>query len=140
MKFIGLPTFVMAACLISAAGQNAATQNSPAQDTTGQTAQAQNSEPPAVMGIIRESIKEGHSAAHEKVEADWAGAMRKHNFPYHDLGLTRSEEHTSELQSPVHLVCRLLLEKKKKKKLSYLSATIVGRRDTCDRINVSTEY
>src|SRR5579863_10619890 len=28
----------------------------------------------------------------------------------------RSEEHTSELQSPVHLVCRLLLEKKKKHK------------------------
>src|SRR5690348_17471846 len=27
----------------------------------------------------------------------------------------RSEEHTSELQSPVHLVCRLLLEKKKNK-------------------------
>src|SRR4051794_41639084 len=26
---------------------------------------------------------------------------------------TRSEEHTSELQSPVHIVCRLLLEKKK---------------------------
>src|SRR5690348_18061093 len=29
--------------------------------------------------------------------------------------LSRSEEHTSELQSPVHLVCRLLLEKKNKK-------------------------
>src|SRR6267154_6742950 len=29
----------------------------------------------------------------------------------------RSEEHTSELQSPVHLVCRLLLEKKKKQKI-----------------------
>src|SRR5207244_11597687 len=28
----------------------------------------------------------------------------------------RSEEHTSELQSPDHLVCRLLLEKKKQKK------------------------
>src|SRR5258708_22429224 len=28
----------------------------------------------------------------------------------------RSEEHTSELQSPDHLVCRLLLEKKKKEK------------------------
>src|SRR5437879_13755915 len=27
---------------------------------------------------------------------------------------TRSEEHTSELQSPMYLVCRLLLEKKKK--------------------------
>src|SRR5437870_6571576 len=31
-------------------------------------------------------------------------------------GLSRSEEHTSELQSRGHLVCRLLLEKKKKKK------------------------
>src|SRR5438552_7630637 len=29
---------------------------------------------------------------------------------------TRSEEHTSELQSPDHLVCRLLLEKKKKRR------------------------
>src|SRR6266436_9263271 len=32
------------------------------------------------------------------------------------LLLPRSEEHTSELQSRLHLVCRLLLEKKKKKK------------------------
>src|SRR6266566_7841789 len=31
-------------------------------------------------------------------------------------GAGRSEEHTSELQSPCNLVCRLLLEKKKKKK------------------------
>src|SRR5207248_11797187 len=31
----------------------------------------------------------------------------------------RSEEHTSELQSPYDLVCRLLLEKKKKKKNEY---------------------
>src|SRR5438876_5916627 len=31
----------------------------------------------------------------------------------------RSEEHTSELQSPVHLVCRLLLEKKKQQCLYY---------------------
>src|SRR5438552_9396977 len=31
--------------------------------------------------------------------------------------LNRSEEHTSELQSPDHLVCRLLLEKKKKFKI-----------------------
>src|SRR2546426_5575949 len=30
-------------------------------------------------------------------------------------GARRSEEHTSELQSPCNLVCRLLLEKKKKK-------------------------
>src|SRR2546426_3336235 len=32
------------------------------------------------------------------------------------FGLLRSEEHTSELQSPCNLVCRLLLEKKKKQK------------------------
>src|SRR5690348_17397267 len=35
-------------------------------------------------------------------------AVRKGGWP----GRARSEEHTSELQSPVHLVCRLLLEKK----------------------------
>src|SRR2546422_4796143 len=34
---------------------------------------------------------------------------------------SRSEEHTSELQSRLHLVCRLLLEKKKKKKLKQCS-------------------
>src|SRR5690348_17774113 len=35
----------------------------------------------------------------------------------------RSEEHTSELQSPVHLVCRLLLEKKKKTTLNKKTTT-----------------
>src|SRR5256885_9605092 len=37
-------------------------------------------------------------------------------WPLHgvDLNSGRSEEHTSELQSPCNLVCRLLLEKKKK--------------------------
>src|SRR2546422_4003443 len=34
-------------------------------------------------------------------------------------GGARSEEHTSELQSRLHLVCRLLLEKKKKKHYQY---------------------
>src|SRR4051794_41279544 len=37
-----------------------------------------------------------------------------------DAGWPRSEEHTSELQSPVHLVCRLLLEKKKKTRQVHL--------------------
>src|SRR5258708_10582421 len=37
-----------------------------------------------------------------------------HNFSNIFSGEKRSEEHTSELQSPDHLVCRLLLEKKKK--------------------------
>src|SRR5438876_7243096 len=38
-------------------------------------------------------------------------------------GRPRSEEHTSELQSPVHLVCRLLLEKKKKHKYTSVLHT-----------------
>src|SRR5258708_15039357 len=38
---------------------------------------------------------------------------RRHRLHHKDIN-ARSEEHTSELQSPDHLVCRLLLEKKKK--------------------------
>src|SRR3989454_7314467 len=37
----------------------------------------------------------------------------------------RSEEHTSELQSPCNLVCRLLLEKKKKKEKSHMFTKIL---------------
>src|SRR5256885_8773955 len=37
-------------------------------------------------------------------------------FIFDESVFSRSEEHTSELQSPCNLVCRLLLEKKKKKK------------------------
>src|SRR2546422_8549456 len=37
----------------------------------------------------------------------------------------RSEEHTSELQSRLHLVCRLLLEKKKKKKDRNVQSTML---------------
>src|SRR2546429_1793052 len=42
------------------------------------------------------------------------------NLLFHlaNVALVRSEEHTSELQSRLHLVCRLLLEKKKKNKLN----------------------
>src|SRR5690348_17482366 len=39
-----------------------------------------------------------------------------------DIFKERSEEHTSELQSPVHLVCRLLLEKKNRKPVRDLQA------------------
>src|SRR2546426_4610432 len=44
------------------------------------------------------------------------GARRAVPAPRHRLSgdVLRSEEHTSELQSPCNLVCRLLLEKKKK--------------------------
>src|SRR2546429_6471165 len=46
------------------------------------------------------------------------------DFPSPDFlpSPTRSEEHTSELQSRLHLVCRLLLEKKKNTTLTTLQA------------------
>src|SRR5258708_17966958 len=47
----------------------------------------------------------------------FVGKHRCHRPREHGIGACRrirSEEHTSELQSPDHLVCRLLLEKKKK--------------------------
>ena len=43
--------------------------------------------PAPVLQIDREAIKEGRAAAHEKVEADWAAAMRKANFPEHYIAL-----------------------------------------------------
>src|SRR2546422_8305317 len=44
-----------------------------------------------------------------------ASTMRRQMGRLYLPGIARSEEHTSELQSRLHLVCRLLLEKKKKK-------------------------
>src|SRR5256885_12872197 len=65
----------------------------------------------------------------EKVETV-IDRMRAHRpAPAHDDARTqqppmrpRSEEHTSELQSPCNLVCRLLLEKKKKSTAATLTA------------------
>src|SRR2546422_4180730 len=45
-------------------------------------------------------------------------------FPYQG---SRSEEHTSELQSRLHLVCRLLLEKKKKQQPALIACTALCR-------------
>src|SRR2546429_6525393 len=47
------------------------------------------------------------------------------------LTVQRSEEHTSELQSRLHLVCRLLLEKKKKPSLTSLSSRYLRMYTTC---------
>src|SRR2546422_6229857 len=55
----------------------------------------------------------------KKIHTPMNRSMGTHcrKIAYHGLesGGFRSEEHTSELQSRLHLVCRLLLEKKKKK-------------------------
>src|SRR5258708_27480604 len=51
-----------------------------------------------------------------------ADRVRNHQFFIRANDAHRSEEHTSELQSPDHLVCRLLLEKKKKTNLRCIRA------------------
>src|SRR5256885_11929020 len=59
-----------------------------------------------------------HAVAFEDAQLrDDAGAaegLAEGHHQAHGAGNGRSEEHTSELQSPCNLVCRLLLEKKKK--------------------------
>ena len=57
--------------------------------------------------------------------ADTAGmqagtAVRYRGVPVGRVVNIRSEEHTSELQSPMYLVCRLLLEKKKNNKIYFI--------------------
>src|SRR5215216_324425 len=52
-------------------------------------------------------------------------------------GRSRSEEHTSELQSPDHLVCRLLLEKKKSKLMPKASATQKATQKACRKASTS---
>src|SRR5690625_6635333 len=78
------------------------------------------------MGIIAELVIERVKPTWEKVSAAiilFVGSLLAVNIFGADMsslpvigfiwGLLRSEEHTSELQSRGHLVCRLLLEKKK---------------------------
>src|SRR4029077_4402037 len=52
----------------------------------------------------------------------------------------RSEEHTSELQSHLNLVCRLLLEKKKKQKLEKIERKESGACHVAREYRVSSHY
>src|SRR5437762_13920205 len=61
--------------------------------------------------LLRNGAGRPHGA-HRLLENVKAG--EKGDSTTEELGAVRSEEHTSELQSPMYLVCRLLLEKKKK--------------------------
>src|SRR5690625_7102029 len=56
-------------------------------------------------------------ALRASVRAPTRTATGSGSHPFRIAPLPRSEEHTSELQSRGHLVCRLLLEKKKRNKL-----------------------
>lgn len=48
---------------------------------------AQNANPPAVIQITREVIKEGHATTHEKTDTDFPRVLRKAKFPYHVVAL-----------------------------------------------------
>src|SRR2546422_2782256 len=67
------------------------------------------------------------SLAAQQPEEDWSRYLAHHKPKWSQIAISghsgrgvrgddRSEEHTSELQSRLHLVCRLLLEKKKKER------------------------
>src|SRR3712207_7462750 len=69
------------------------------------------------LGIIASATVHVHRLPAERVILgylfpDWSSSLAA----MRDLAASRSEEHTSELQSRQYLVCRLLLEKKKKNK------------------------
>src|SRR6266516_4483511 len=84
----------------------------------------------APLGVLGRLFRAAHLAdavlaeelADHRLQLGWfdlLAALRRAGAPYELkptelMRTTRSEEHTSELQSPYDLVCRLLLEKKKK--------------------------
>src|SRR2546426_7426869 len=75
-----------------------------------------------LIRAIRDEFKEHEDLPNTTNPDDWAKiAGKKADKIVHVRTITvRSEEHTSELQSPCNLVCRLLLEKKKKYKTEDL--------------------
>src|SRR5690625_431873 len=70
-----------------------------------------------VFTVDARSQFEGHLS--NSIDDVVVGAARNND-------VLRSEEHTSELQSRGHLVCRLLLEKKKQKEITYEDITCIA--------------
>src|SRR5436309_2783692 len=70
----------------------------------------------------------------------WASSQVSPYCPPPEVGSRRSEEHTSELQSRENLVCRLLLEKKKKKKTQVISRKINKSKKTLNTCNTKFNY
>src|SRR5437879_10731377 len=70
---------------------------------------------PATTEIYTLSLHDALPISHrDHGKADLLRARQRRGHGGHSRLDVRSEEHTSELQSPMYLVCRLLLEKKKK--------------------------
>src|SRR5205807_6945877 len=71
--------------------------------------------PPGLSPQTGGTKKLMRSSTDKKIAGVCAGLADYFDMDPTMIRLLRSEEHTSELQSPCNLVCRLLLEKKKKK-------------------------
>src|SRR5258708_13973984 len=67
--------------------------------------------------------------------ARWSSASTTTSTPTRSAPACRSEEHTSELQSPDHLVCRLLLEKKKAARRTHLQISCARALNTLDSLH-----
>src|SRR3989442_11017125 len=78
------------------------------------------------IGVLNRLVKA--PPVPDEGERDEAAAQAQPNevehIPERDACAKRSEEHTSELQSRPHLVCRLLLEKKKKRDILGLNLSM----------------
>src|SRR2546426_5271430 len=69
------------------------------------------------VGLFRGDSLESHwrlTTTPQRTPDEWAATLTAYLAQAGRSTQERSEEHTSELQSPCNLVCRLLLEKKKK--------------------------
>src|SRR5437867_7779677 len=75
------------------------------------------------LSLVRWRAHKGSSAARLPCDGQAQSKRRVHRHRRRHGSRKRSEEHTSELQSPYDLVCRLLLEKKKKQLISILPIT-----------------
>src|SRR5256884_4614692 len=82
----------------------------------------------SLLPFLKRLPKE-HKFAVEIRNKDWLVPKLADVLREHGVALTlRSEEHTSELQSRLHLVCRLLLEKKKRRRHTHTSMRPTPRR------------
>src|SRR6266480_6014554 len=71
-------------------------------------------------GRVRRPVLPGGPAVRPELPLEPGPGRVGHRSRVCQAGRLRSEEHTSELQSHVNLVCRLLLEKKKKNPITHL--------------------
>src|SRR3989454_4707203 len=82
----------------------------------------------SVVTLASDLIR-GHCKWHPDRSALGKLKLRRHNAAHDTTPPLRSEEHTSELQSPCNLVCRLLLEKKKKHTQQQMINVLRRKRD-----------